>query len=438
VRGREVEVLVVGGGPAGLVAALEARRRGLSDVVVLDRGRPPIDKACGEGVMPDGVARLAELGVEIDPARSAPFRGIRYVDGELAAAGRFPRGHGLGVRRTALHEALVRRAEECGVELRWRVRVGGLLAGGAEGFAGVETSQGPLSARWIVAADGLNSRLRSWAGLAAPAPVEGRRRRFGVRRHFRLLPWSELVEVHWSDGVEAYVTPVGPEEVGVAMLWSGGPARFGELLARFPPLAGRLAGAPTTSRTRGAGPLAQRVRRVTAGRLALLGDASGYVDAITGEGLSLAFHQAAALARALAAGDLASYRRAHRAIGRLPNAITRAVLALERRPRLRRRLLATLAADPELFGRLLGIHSRAFPLRRLGLPGALRLAWGAAAAILPLREANGLDQDARLRQLAAQEHLQLPEVSEDPGRLTGTRVPARGKSASAMVIEDRR
>lgn len=375
-RAGELMVLIVGGGPAGLVAAMEARRAGFERVRVVDRQHPPIDKACGEGMMPDGAARLAELGVEIDPGRSVPFRGIRYVDGELAAEGRFPAGSpGLGVRRTVLHQALVRRAAQEGVELVWGVKVTGLVLDAAGRPAGVESSEGPLSARWIVAADGLLSPLRRRAGLEPVAPRGPERRRFGVRRHFRLAPWSDLVEVHWGDGVEAYVTPVAPEEVGVAMLWSGGAARFGQLLAAFPELARRLAGAPATSRTRGAGPLLQPVRRVVRGRLALVGDASGYVDAITGEGLSLAFHQARALARALASDDLSAYGRAHRRIGRLPDAVTRAVLALERRPGLRHRLLAVLAADPQLFGRLLGVHGRALPVARVGLPSALRLAW---------------------------------------------------------------
>ncbi|HRC88365.1 MAG TPA: hypothetical protein PK413_22485, partial [Thermoanaerobaculia bacterium] len=137
----------------------------------------------------------------------------------------------------------------------------------------------------------------------------------------------------------------------------------------------RLAGAPAASKDRGAGPLLQRVREVTRGRLALLGDAAGYLDAITGEGLSLAFHQALELAECLRQGDLARYRRRHAAIGRLPNAITRLVLALERHPKLRRRAIAALAAEPELFNRLVGIHSRALPLSQLPVPGVLRLAW---------------------------------------------------------------
>jgi flavin-dependent dehydrogenase len=116
------DVLIVGGGPAGLATAIRARLAGLT-AAVLDRAVPPIDKACGEGLMPDAVARLREIGVE---PRGVPFRGIRYVDRGLVAEGLFPHSGGLGVRRTELHAALVRRAEEVGVELRWGIKATGL------------------------------------------------------------------------------------------------------------------------------------------------------------------------------------------------------------------------------------------------------------------------------------------------------------------------
>lgn len=371
------DLLVVGGGPAGLATALRARLAGL-EVAVLERFRPPIDKACGEGLMPDAAARLRELGAEPGPGQGFPFRGIRYIDGEVTAEGVFPQAAGLGVRRLHLHEALVRRAEEAGVSLLWGISARG-LAGGAP-YEGVETDQGLFRARWIVGADGLLSRVRRWAGLdAGPGP----HRRFGVRRHYALSPWSDFVEVYWGPDCEAYVTPVGPDEVGIALLWSirrGGPSGFDTLLGHFPALQERVAGAAPSSRDRGAGPLHQRVRAVHRGNLALLGDASGYLDAITGEGLAIALHQSAALVDALRTGDLAAYAAAHRRIDRLPNAITALMLALERRPRLRRRAIRALAAEPALFSRLLGIHSRTLPPRRLGLDGALRLAWRLVAA----------------------------------------------------------
>ena len=170
------------------------------------------------------------------------------------------------------------------------------------------------------------------------------------------------MEVHLSDGVEAYVTPAGAQRVGVAFLWEDGAIgdepEFGQLLARFPVLGQRLAGAAPDSRVLGAGPLRQSVRARTACRAALVGDAAGYVDAITGEGLSLGFGQARMLATvlpgALAAGatveSLASYEResasAFSRYARLANAL----LWTARRPRLRRFVVNRLIEVPAVFG----------------------------------------------------------------------------------------
>src|SRR5436305_8231463 len=142
------DVAVIGGGPAGLATAIGARLAGLS-AIVLDRRQPPVEKACGEGLMPDAAACLAELGVRLPLGESHPIRGIRYVDGEVVADGTFPGAPGLGVRRLALHRALVARAAEVGVELRWGVPVRGLSPGG------VETEAGAVPARCGVGGDGL-------------------------------------------------------------------------------------------------------------------------------------------------------------------------------------------------------------------------------------------------------------------------------------------
>ena len=358
------DLVIAGGGPAGLATAIRARMEGL-EVILLEAARPPIDKACGEGLMPDGVELLLELGVDLAGVETRPFRGIRYLDGELMADGTFPGNPGFGIRRTVLHRALVEQAEELGVDLRWGTRVRGLSANA------FETDTGPVNGRWLVGADGRVSRVRRWAGLdGRPA----RRRRVGLRRHYEIDPWSDLVEVYWVDGCEAYVTPVGERLVGVALLSDAGRVVFDDDLERFPALADRLAGAPAASTDRGAGPLEQRCRRVVSGNLALVGDASGYLDAITGEGLALSFHQAFALVEAVSKGDLTEYMRSHRRIGRYPIAITRLLLFVERRPWLRRRVMRSLAEDPTLMSRFLALKMRTPAPRFLGNDGLLSLA----------------------------------------------------------------
>ena len=360
---RETEVAIAGGGPAGLVTAIRACLSGLR-ATVFDPARPPIDRACGEGIMPDGAAVLADIGVPVTQELGRPFVGVRYLAGGTEVMGRFPGAPGWGVRRTALHEALCRRAAEVGAELHWGVRVEGLTG------TGFDTSEGAVTARWLVGADGRSSAVRRWAGLAAkPA----RRRRFAVRRHFEIEPWTDCVEVHWADGAEAYVTPVADEEIGVALMWAGRADRFDGLLQRFPALARRLANTRARSTDRGSGPLENHSKAVTRGNLALVGDASGSLDAISGQGLTLGFCQASALVEAMVAGDLGHYRRVHRQIKRYPQAITRLLLLMEHRPQLRRRAMASLSRDPALMSRFLALGASSETPRIFSSDGLLGL-----------------------------------------------------------------
>ncbi|GAB4222926.1 MAG: NAD(P)/FAD-dependent oxidoreductase [Acidobacteriota bacterium] len=373
----DVDLAVIGGGPAGLATAIHAARGG-ARVVLFERRRPPIDKACGEGLMPDGVAALAGLGIAPGSLGGRPFVGIAFGDGRHRIEGRFPAGPGLGVRRTRLHEALWSAAERAGVALEPET------AATASADGTVESARGTLRARLVAAADGLHSPTRRRLELGRPGAP--RRRRYGLRRHFRIAPWSERVEVTFGDGAEAYVTPVADELVGVALLVGSteprpGLDRFDVLLARFPELAARLADAAPADAVRGAGPLHQRCSAVVRGRVALVGDAAGYLDAITGEGISVALHQARALAGCLTDGNLAAYARAHRRIVRTPNLLCRLVLLLSARPRTRARALAGLARDPKLFDRLLAVHTRELAVHRLGFGGLVRLAFGLARPV---------------------------------------------------------
>jgi flavin-dependent dehydrogenase len=226
----------------------------------------------------------------------------------------------------------------------------------------VETDAGTIESRLIVGADGLNSAVRRYAGLELPMEAP---RRYGVRRHLRTAPWNDLVEVHWSDCGEAYVTPVGPSCVNVAFLWHEAAlperASFESLLDRFPALRDRVAGAAVESEARGAGPLSRRVRARVAAGMALIGDAAGYVDAITGQGLLLAFTSAELLVRALPADlrepelsrALRHYDRSMRAEWLRYAVPARALLALARRPRLRAGALRLVDRHPSWFSLLL-------------------------------------------------------------------------------------
>jgi flavin-dependent dehydrogenase len=293
------DILVVGGGPVGLAAAIEARMAGFS-AVVLEPRTAPIDKACGEGLMPGAVEALARLGV--DPPGHV-LRGIGYLDGSRRVDHVFRHGVGRGVRRTALHAALAARAAEAGVEFA-EGRLRSLVQATDAVTVGLADGR-ELRARWMIGADGLHSTVREIVGLA---PRPERRRRFGLRRHLAVAPWSDLVEVHWTPVAEVYVTPVGEQEVGVAVL---GPQHFDydEVVSSVPALASRVSGAAVSSELLGAGPLRQRVRGRVVGRVLLAGDASGYVDAITGEGIRIGLAEARAAIACLAAGDPDRYER---------------------------------------------------------------------------------------------------------------------------------
>jgi flavin-dependent dehydrogenase len=340
------DLFVIGGGPAGLAAAIAARQRGLN-VVVAEHSQPPIDKACGEGIMPDGVAAARALGIHLEDAGAHVFRGIRFRDRDITVQAEFPSGVGLGLRRTALHQLMAGHAADSGVHLAWGARVTAITS------RSVATADGTVHASWIVGADGGDSAVRRWAGLDAYAHES---RRFGFRRHYRVAPWTDFMELHWSDGCQLYITPVGSSEVCVALLSGNLQLRLDDALQRFPEVQRRLLGAEPASTERGAVTASRRLRRVCRDNVALVGDASGSVDAITGEGMCLLFQQATALAAAMEAGDLRLYQSAHRKIGQRPRMTASLMLLLDRQRGLRGRALRAMASQPSLFRRMLAMH----------------------------------------------------------------------------------
>lgn len=334
----DADVIIAGGGPIGLATALGLRKRGLTVVVVEPRAGT-IDKACGEGLMPGALAALGRLGV--DP-EGHPLRGIRYQDARRGVTHHYRSSAGRGVRRTVLHDAMRARAAEVGIETR-HARVERV-----EQTDDAVVVDG-MRARWLIGADGLHSTVRSGAGLDRPERESARRgRRYGLRQHFALAPWSDLVEVTYLAEAELYVTPVDGGTVGVAVL-APRPLDLDAALRQAPELKERLSVAAPASDLRGAGALRQRTRTRTAGRIALVGDASGYVDALTGEGLRVGFAQAEVLADCLAAGGLEGYERAWARSTRDFRVLTAGLLAAATSP-VRGLIVPTAVALPRVFG----------------------------------------------------------------------------------------
>ena len=297
--------------------------------------------------MPDSLWALRQLGVTFPADRGRCFRGIRFQNDNHSIAADFPSGSGIAMRRTVLHALLADRAGEVGVELLWNRPVSGI----ARDVVTVGEQQ--LRARWIVGADGAQSSVRRWAGLES---FSRNSQRFSYRRHYRMEPWSEYVEVFWGKDCQFYVSSVSADEVCVALLTRSPRIRIKDALLQVPALADRLKGCQASTVERGALAAMRRLRCVRRGNVALAGDASGSIDPITGEGLCLAFRQAIALAAAFQLGDLAQYESAHDRLSRRPRFMADLMLLMDRSALLRERSLAAFESHPHLFANLLAMH----------------------------------------------------------------------------------
>lgn len=360
------DLLVAGAGPAGLSTAIAAASRGLS-VVVTDSHRPSIDKACGEGLMPPAVEALGRLGVDLNTTEHTPFRGIRFLDAtdpSASAQGLFRSAPGIGIRRTRLHQLMLDRATSLGVQFQWQTTVQTIETAGA-GHPKVSTTAGIFQPRFLVGADGQHSRMRTLAGLDRKSSGSTR---IGIRQHYAAKPHTDLVEVYWSNAGQAYVTPISSSELCVAFVYRSRPSTRDDL-SLFPALAARLRHATPIGASRGAITLTRSLRRVTRGNIVLVGDASGSVDAITGDGLALCFQQSLALAHAISTENLAQYQQAHTRISRLPRLMSHLLLLMDRHPALFTRALHAFSRRPSLFPDLLSMHTGEEPLRLVGSSG---------------------------------------------------------------------
>jgi flavin-dependent dehydrogenase len=374
-RRTESDVFIVGAGPAGLACAIAAARQGLQ-VEVIDAAKPPINKACGEGLLPSSLDSLAALGFDLKrdlpQTESASLAGVRFIGDSTSSKHpttvqcNFPAGPGRGIRRTVLHQVLLDRAASLGVRFHWQNILRSIVID--SNLAKIHTRSQTFRTRYLVGADGHQSRVAAFAGLTASTIHS---RRIGLRQHYSVAPWTDFVEVYWSNIGQAYVTPTSFNEVCVAFVANKKFASPEDALAYFPTLRHHLAASQPNGPPRGSITLGRKLRRVTTGNIALIGDASGSVDAITGEGMALCFRQAAALATALQSDNLASYQAAHRNIQRIPCLMSRILLLIGRSTRLRAQILSTFERNPALFSSILQLHVGNHTLQLFGEDGLL-------------------------------------------------------------------
>ena len=356
------DAVVVGGGIAGSVTARQLGLKGMR-VALLERGRHPRPKACGEGLLPHGVAALKAMGVRCP---GVPVRGLRYISpGGHTAEADFPSGHGLVIRRTSLDARLFE---------------------AAAGTPGVEaccmTVYDPAlwKARWVIGADGLHSQFHNRPEFDARRPAAVR---VGLSTHMTGLAVDrERVEVILHEGGEVYLGPSDDGEALVACLYRrealpkgrSNEERVLGTLGALKPLRGRLDKPAFTTRVLGAGPLGLFVCRPVAGHTVLVGDAAGAPDPVTGEGMALAMLSAGALASALADGNIDDYARERARIAEGATWLSGWLVRSSRHPATADRVVGALRRHPELFTKLLEIATGARRPRSLTLRDLARLA----------------------------------------------------------------
>jgi len=365
-EGIDADVAVVGAGPAGTATALFAARRGYR-VIVFDKQAFPRDKPCGEGLMPGGRPVLRELGLEdaIVSGGAPPLQGIQFgLAGQQPVAVPFPEHGGeqagLGIRRLAFDARLVDAlGHHAQIEFCPQTEARDIKASDG-GIARVITATGEVRARIVAVADGLRSPFRHRLGwTVGPRPPH----RYGVVAHWTMdAPVDPWVRITFDDGLEVYEGPVAGNQRMVALLCYQDRMREfgGRLEARYREVARALRPALRDAELVGAvsavGPFWYRATTVAQGGVFLIGDAAGFTDPITGEGVAAGLRQARAFAAALESGNPErTYRQAHRLLTNNPRRVAALFLRLSRTPALVERAMRSHQRAPQTLTTLLGI-----------------------------------------------------------------------------------
>lgn len=318
---RTVDALVVGAGPAGSATAAALARAGVR-VMVVDRARHPRPKACAEYASPRIVEELVRLGLPpgswTDTAR--PLDGMELHVGRRSVRLRYADRRGprraWGLDRRRFDALLADHAGSCGAELL----EGTALVDRHDGVARLRTlasgHEEAVRATWVVGADGARSTTARLLGVETRVAWP---RRLGlVAHHAGIEGLDDHGEMHVGEGFYVGLAPLPGGELNVGMalpMDDPGSARqrFEAAIARLPAVAERLRSSRRVTPIRGAAPIGHRVTDVAGDGWLLVGDAAGFVDPFTGEGIHRALRSARAAAEAIVAGgDVADGYRRHR------------------------------------------------------------------------------------------------------------------------------
>lgn len=389
---RSADVLVVGGGPAGTAAAILLARAGL-EVCLLEKGTFPREKPCGEYLSPGCVPLLNRLGVlaALEGMEPQPIRGMRIeTAGGTVFTGTYPGDglppHGYSLPRYQFDALLVEAARQAGVAYLegWRavdlVRKGRIVAGVV---ADSENGPQPFTAPLTIGADGRNSVVARRLKLFARHPSH--RKVALVQRFQTHAELGDLGQVYLGRKGYCILNPQGAGTVNVGVVvdqrdlplhqaWEG---VFAGLLDAYPQVQAKLSGARPLNPLWVLGPLACHAKRVAGKGFLLVGDAAGYYDPMTGEGVFQALRGAELAAeiatQALGRGDaglqtLKRYGVAYRKEFAPKNRVCQILQQIVSRPRLCELLGRHLEGRGEHVEELMGVVGDLLPPQRLLRP----------------------------------------------------------------------